>query len=483
MKLRGFIILFALTFPWLAFGGRLMSISGAERAQDDYAILALHFDQAVPYTIQEVDGGRALRLSVPGTYIETAVEKELNKLRNRLIRNVHITNAGGKLELEFVFSNPMQSLVWETRNPFSLVLDISALKTAYQAPAPQHTEPAAVPSPAPDPKQAQHQQQNTTSPQQRSYQPQESADKHDQQKTKPQQQQNQPQIHTGSTPPANKQPVDNLSPHGHYLKALEYKSKQNYKAALEHLQESLEDPSLYAKSTAEMAAIYRLQGRDEDEIAAWERLFMALQIQGLAGEAENPSRITARPAATGGESIHQAETEDAGFSMSTLVIILLSILTAGSSYLAFNFYQKVKLLKFQLALNAPEEEEKPAAPEPIAPPPPKPKKQAKPKPAPEPEPELELEENFEEELNDEIELESPEPEKEGAPWGGENLIEEGAPEKTRSSEETATEVYALSEQGFTIQEIAEKLELGQDEVRLILNLQREDSKLELEEVE
>ena len=54
-------------------------------------------------------------------------------------------------------------------------------------------------------------------------------------------------------------------------------------------------------------------------------------------------------------------------------------------------------------------------------------------------------------------------------------VEEAPEEESlKPTEKTAQEVFTLSEQGLSIQEIAERLGLGQDEVRLILNLQREE---------
>jgi len=484
LKLRGFFILLIFLIPLTAFAGRLQSVSGAEKAKDDYAILALHFDRVVPYSVQEDDTGRNLHLTIPDTYIEAPAERELSKLRNKLIRNVHITNVGGKLELEFEFSRPMQSLVWETRNPFSLVLDISKSQTVSQ------------PTTIPDKELATAKQSEKSSVQKQSDSSRNSSlktVKNDNSKANQNVAQHMADtasksIHTGSIPPVSPSEQGQLSPQAHFLQALECKTDGNYGQALDHLQKASEEPSLYVKATTEMASIYRMLGWQEEEIAAWERLFTALQVQGLTKDETTNSRFRADYSNSDSELRASSSSSPDHSRLSTVLTVLLTILIIGLGALAFFLYKQMTLLNFKLALNESIKTERHSeappqkTPEPVKQKIPEPEDEVEIEPEPQPETEDESDLEFEEEIEEDLDLESIQSTEEKVPWGGDNL-EEGVPEEERSSEDTATEVYALSEQGFTIQEIAEKLGLGQDEVRLILNLQREDSKMELEEVE
>jgi hypothetical protein len=434
------LLFIALLIPLSAFAGRLMSISGSEKTRESYTILALHFDKRVPYTVQELDGGTKLKLTIPGGDVDQAALKELRALKNDLITSTSVFPTENGLILEFSFKGEVRPNVWETRNPFSLVLDISVLEKPKASLKPKSTSTITA-----TPKQqqrkfvpagAQSRRTNKEVEQHTAKQPSSTA------------------AHQEKSGQSEKKSASNaadLTAETHFYKGLSLHRDGQLVKALGHFREARKDPHLFAKATAEIANIYHQLGRSEDEVAAWEEVFAKVRETGHQFLDEQGSEIIPLEAYEGSD--HQAGDHldsDSGEAVSSGVspfilypLIAVIMLMMGA---VFMLYKKVAQLRLIVGGHGtiPEPAEEKPMPEPELPP-----------EIPEPEPATES--------TEEVPIEE-----EAVPWG------DAEEESSRPAEETAMEVISLSEQGFSIQEIAEKLGLGQDEVRLILNLQREE---------
>ncbi len=470
MRFFTLILCIALVVPVVADGARLTSVSGSQETRDDFSILALHFDKTVPYTVDELDGGRAMRLNLPDCQADPEAQRRLENFTNRFIRSAELKPKAGGLEIRFNFTRAMKAVVWETNDPFSLVFDFSPASETQVTSKPR-TSAASASEPVAAVKQsaleAKTTPESSTSPV----------------RTNPPE----TQAPTRRAEPQPRREADEtqcivpITPEEHYYEALKLRARGDLQGALSHLEKARLDPGLFARATVEIAGVYHELGRRDAEIAAWERLFAELRSMGLTSPAQekiwSPTPTFEDAEAT--DSGIEGESTETGSKWATILIWLLTAAVIGMGFVIFRLYKTIKALQFQMIINAPSpEEDKPGA-------------------------DTEEEEEEEETLlgepgkPSESEAETvrrlqkdPEPaeetsqdEEEEDDTSGESSWDEMDEEEKkalRSSEETAAEVHALSEQGFSIQEIAEKMKLGQDEVRLILNLQREGEPAEAE---
>lgn len=435
------LLIIVLLVPIAVFGGSLTSISGSVDSPGDFSILALHFDQPVPYTVRELNQGRALRLTITGGQLDDGISRQLNELQNRFVRDVQVTQSEKTLVLTFHFTDRMKPVVWETHNPFSLVFDVSAVHTPSKSSASKAVSTSPVP---------QHQKESSP--------PVASKPKGSQPAGK----------HKSSTP---------ITPADHYREGLALRRQGHLEQALEHFQKARLDPDLCAEATAEIAEVSHQLGRTEEEIAAWERLFYELRISGYSPETgQQPADKTVSADLAG--TVTKDSSQPKSSLWSRLILYMLLLAVAALSYVTFRLYRTIKAMRVQLIINEPSEakdaeitkEEEveelgdTANQTPITEEIPQPKSEDDAAPEPEeptppPEPESKTQGRTPVKI----------------PWG-EEADQSAEDTSSKTSEETAEEVHSLSEQGFSIQEIAEKLGLGQDEVRLILNLQREGDK-------
>jgi len=421
--------------PVAAWCGRLTSISASKNTNDGFSIVALHFDEVVPYTVRELDGGQKLQLSIPNCRADQQASENLSVLKNALIKDVNTSDESHNLVLEFRFTGRMKSNVWETRNPFSLVLDISpdvkvenkAGSNAITQNQSGHTNKKPVFRPA-GARAARDQEKNQSEGSQK-----ESSNKR-----------------TSGT--SNKVKSAEATPAVHFQKGLTLKAQGRYEPALEQFKEARKDSSLYAKCTIEIAGLYHQLGRSGDEISEWEALFDFMKERGYT-----PAMIGSR---LGGAAGHLGygtlPPEDRALSPATAEktrrtgagqYLLYSIIAALVLVVIWLFWtvRKLQTTLFYLSIerDSPEEEELEKTGEPE-------------------------EEPQKESASDDLH----EPPEETASTDVSRGESETEPSK--ASEETALEIISFSEQGLSIPEIAEKLGMGQDEVKLILNLQREE---------
>lgn len=401
-----------------------MSISASKHTEGNFSILALHFDREVPYTVREMEGGSEMRLSLPNSRTDGEVAAELSALRNAFINSVRLRADKEALVLDFKFTRPMKPVVWETRNPFSLVLDISPAektrtesgsRTAAPEKSSSNDKPVFVPAGA-----------------------RASASKKESRKQKSSGEIS-PQLQ-GKSEAARKNPG---SPEAHFQRGLTLRHQDQFVEALEQFQQARKDPSLFIKSTTEIAAIYRQLGRSGDEIAEWEELFRALKAEGYRPKATSKTEARWKPEEVLTEE-HQPSAEQkpaSGIGAGVLPYIFCAVVVLLLGIIAWLYRARNELQRMITALTEGEDS-------------------AETEPAVEPEVESASEEPPPPPPQEKTEDQEPPPE-----------VEE---EPARPAEETAQEVFSLSEQGLSVQEIAEKLSLGQDEVRLILNLQREE---------
>lgn len=464
---RVMLYLFALLIPVMGSCARLTSISASRNTEKAFSIVALHFDEEVSYTVLETKEGRSLRLSLPDCQIETSAAEKLTSLRDACIQSVQWEAHSDELVLVVTFRGQMKPLVWETRNPFSLVLDISPAEVQGSSTQPQSSlkkdsetkkEPAVEVTEPPAEKTvaaAQPEKEVKASPQ--SIKPKTNEKKEEKKIILP----------------------DAESPQGHFLTGSMLRQKGQYSEALLHFQQARKDPDLYARSTAEIANIYHQIGSVEKEILEWENLFRhvtqetqsqrviagsytgTIEHQGNAGISQDQHDANSE--------VHSVTSKKSGSVLIYLSVGMVLIL----SVILFRFYSKKKEMRLYSLLHteeeSAEEEKVPAKPEPVA----------------------KQEEKAPPETSEKTEI------KEDSDWGKKPTVESALPPlddilseiptkdkkkdgPIKPAEETAREVFSLSEQGLSIQEIAEKLGLGQDEVRLILNLQREEEPAEVE---
>lgn len=446
MRYRVLCILVGLVLPAAAWSGRLVSVNASKNTSAGFSIVSLHFDDAVPYTVHEAEDGRKLHLYLPDCQIAEGVQANLSSIRNANIQRIGATTEKGNLVLEFEFTGAMKPSVWESRNPFSLVVDISPLAASLagtERESSRGTKPASQkeslgagekgtfkPAGARRPDVSTGNQVNsidTVGSQQRTVQ----------------------ENRAGST--------EEMSSEAHFQQGLQLRQQGHYAAALEHFQQAIQDTALFLRATTEIASIYRQLGRSEDEVAQWEKLFTAVKERGYpvvlaSGDDEIPpgdnlSREVTSDSTDAPSSAKRARSVVGNrcgyYALSGIIALLIGLAT----WLTF----KVRGLRTALLYaslrdsSGDQKSESPSESEP--------RDSTEGQAAPEPE--------FASSGETEGDRSQPKSDEEGT-------------KSPRPAHETATEVYGLSEQGCSIQEIAEKLGLGQDEVRLILNLQRDE---------
>ncbi len=422
-------------------------------------------------------------LSIPDCQLEEEARDQLSSLSNNFINSIEFNDDGGNLLLEFRFGGKMKPVVWETRNPFSLVLDITSVGTLSSTTPAVKSKPAQQKKPVqPKPKPAQLESRTEKKKEDDKPGDEQKRDVEESKKPvfvpagvrktseekkpvefKPKgiQPQKASEEKTASPSPAPTRAVIEITPETHFYKGLTLHEDGKNQQALKHFQQARKDPHLFAESTAEIAAIYHQLGRTQEEIAEWEKLFSRLRASGYSPSDEllggNIQDLDLSNNPGGSQSDQQGAAEASGAASGFLITVLCGIillLTGGLVWL----YLIVRKLQDKLGI-------KPAKLKISL----KLKKSWKKVAAENEEEEQEEKEESSEEEEPQTKPEEPSAEEESTPWG------EAEKPDDRPSEETATEVISLSEQGFSIQEIAEKLGLGQDEVRLILNLQREET--------
>jgi tetratricopeptide (TPR) repeat protein len=439
LRYRILCTIVALALPLVVQGGQLTSFNVSKKGNRNYAILALHFDREVQYDLVELNGGNALQLTLRGCQLDPLAAEELASHRGGYIRNVGLSVRNEEAVLDFQFTTALKSVIWETRDPYTLILDLSPVAKA---------QPKSE-NPPPSIKKVTRAEERKTGGTATKTAPRKSEvieKKAEQQINPPPQPKNKNSANTELA-------VDSgsMSPQEHFLKGSLLRHEGKYSEALHHFEQARRDPDLFARCTAEIANIHRQLGQDQNEIAEWEKLFGVLHEENRA-RSEQIGELMAAQAA-GGEEETRGILKDSQWSsllgggMLTLALTGFVLLLLGATirlHFTVRNLQKSQKPK-EKPVSAPLEAERVTEPE------------VEPQPVVEARPE-----------------EQPAPVETAAP-AEEEFADEEPTEISQSTEKTAQEVFSLSEQGLSIQEIAEKLGLGQDEVRLILNLQREEA--------
>ncbi|TKJ42252.1 hypothetical protein CEE37_00820 [candidate division LCP-89 bacterium B3_LCP] len=463
-----FPLVVLLLLPQVSLSGRLMSFDLSKNSNKDYSILSLHFDKVVSYTVTELDRGERLRLTLPGCQVEPLAAEEIVDIKGKLITGVKLHAQHDALVFDFHFSGRMKPVVLESRDPFSLILDISHDKSA----------PAVNKKPKNVPQQTvQRKEKIPQNPKSKPVTP--TLRKEQKQSVSSEQKSTKSSVVKKKRPPA---PVSIIpsSPQGNFLEG-SYLRQQGYLSeALEHFEQARRDPDMRILAIAEIASIYHQLGKRKEEVAAWEELFHILKVK-YSGEAftthsGHTGVATGSRLWTDGHQQSGGQAQQENRSGNTLAVIAFGLVILLSGGMVW-FFLKLRRLEWLASLRSLDEEISEEKTETEPKPEPEPKSEPKPQDTAE-SGESDRGEKPEEEEVPENEPETPEVESVQAEEKAEEEVKEEEEEENvvhQPTEKTAQEVFTLSEQGLSIQEIAEKLGLGQDEVRLILNLQREEN--------
>ncbi|MCX6640523.1 MAG: hypothetical protein NTW14_08600 [bacterium] len=447
------LIVMALMLPLTAWSARITSVDCSAHPKNNFAILVLHFDQETAYQVNELEGGTAVRFSASDCDVDPAAAAKLSGISNELIKTVTLGQASGALTLNMNFSGAANVRVREAKDPFSLILDISLSKAGAKAP---------VKKPAEEGTKAKKPVENQQALENRKPKPELPAKA---QSTEPEKRR------TTRSPAGEDSADDTLSPQGHFDRGVALSRSGQFDTALEHLQKARQDSDLFSKATAEIASIYRSQGRTADAINEWEKFFSTVDKQGLAEKIYsesapalqnapqivkydtpasqlNPQAAQSEKTTSGLPPIEQSHD---GHLWEYFLYLVIAIITTAVYLLHRSnrsLHRKILILlqggeddepetREVKSRRRPVEDDVPEALMPVRPP------------------------DFL------VEDENPEPPPPARP----ELVEE-EPEPVT---DTVQEVYNLTMQGLSIQEVAERMGLGQDEVRLIMNLQRDES--------
>ncbi|RJP81628.1 MAG: hypothetical protein C4524_01535 [Candidatus Zixiibacteriota bacterium] len=381
-------------------------------AGGNFAVVVLRFDDRVKHQVREVAGG--LELTVPACRVSPRAAGEAAAVGNALVRELSLEASPQGLRLDFRLPGAMKLKVREEVAPFSLILDLSPAPAGLPA-AP--LQPAAsAPPPARDwlgeGKQALAQGNE-------------------------------------SEALADLEKAARLGPdscEAHFFLGLLQRKWGRPQAALDHFRRAKADPFLAARAATQLAALYRQLGRTADEVAEWEAFFAALRradpaLDSLVRETQRLGELeeAAEPAAGPEAGAAAPENQFAALVSPPMIEYLLIAAVLLLTLVIVFLYLKQRELQRIIARLALEPEPEHPVPRPAPPPEIEaaaPAPASPPRPAPPPQP-------------------PPSPE-------------------DKSADDTAREVLALYKAGMSLSAIAEKLGMGQDEVRLILNLMRDN---------
>jgi tetratricopeptide (TPR) repeat protein len=400
-----------------AFGGELTGVQSSHHAAEQFSIIVLRFDEKPVYHLRQTNDGAGVEITIADCRVSPGVLTQIRSLRDALLKSAAAEAESNLVFLDFKFNRAVKIVERTTEKPFSLILDITPAPGAGKQPvAAADRKPTSAPP-----------QKNTLESEAKPRLP--AAD-----------------VGTTSAPQSGneleygkkllaakreKEAYDAFrralleNPRlveAHYLLGLLARKWGQYDEAIGHFQAAKRD-SIYARQAlTELASIYRQLGRSSDEIEQWEEFFAA---------SKNDQQMTAPaqdlPVAAADSSLAHPPPRPVEKGSSPLLYFLLLIVLILICAVALLYYKQRELHRTIAALLESGEEPESA--------------RKRPPPA---EPEPPSQEDRE------------------------------TTEQARKAEETAREVQSLYDAGMSIPAIAEKLNMGQDEVRLILNLMREE---------
>lgn len=447
MRYRAIIFLIAWALPALLRADCLTSVRSSYHARENFAIVVLQFDREVAYRVREGSSGTSARITLPGCRIEPQAARVLTEVAKRtgkLIRSIQIDSSGasrssdgddsvvGGPAIDLLFPGKTRLLLRESSQPFSLILDISPAPKGGSAPVKEKASEKTLP--------ARNEKSTPPKPQLKS------PLKADSVKVK----EETDWLENGRKALAKKQTREAFnafekaalqypdSLEAHYQMGLILKQWGQLDSALDHLQKARQDSRLFKPATTQIAAIYRQQGRSAEEIAEWEKILTKLKDEGVA-PAEPPEDVIAIERGSEESAEISAQNGSAVYArrggISPVQYGLWAIVVVLSIVIAV-IYRRQR--EFQRTIRALLDTGEPEAP---------PAEEAAEEPASSKDVALDVK----------------------------DVVGSPSQPKNRPSEETTRQVFDLNSAGLSIHDIAEKLNLGQDEVRLILNLKREEA--------
>ncbi len=418
--------------PALAGGSLLTSVQSSYHATGNFAILVLRFDGPFTHHIQETEDGQSVLLKLVQCQAAADAPAQLSSLNNALVDQAQLETAAEMLTVRLRFRAPMKLKVSRTQNPYSLILDVAPLTKSLAptgrknvATSPKSPGKKAALTPAkPKPKESQ--------PAVKTY-----ADWLSGGKNMLAQKQEREALETFQQ--ATRQFPD--SAEAHYWLGLLLRKWGQPEAAIEHFQKAKTDSLFFIQASTELASIYHLLRLTAEEVAEWEGFFNALRRANPTWETiaddSLPEREPDVELVVGQEVEPPATLETSPPAPRTGIPTewaLLAIIILLFAVILFLFLKQRDLNRTIANLLQQDEEETVV------------RRKHKP------------------------DSTSPEP-----PAFQESRSDESGSREERHTTEMAREVLGLYRAGISIPAIAERLKMGQDEVRLILNLVKEES--------
>lgn len=400
-----------------AFAGELTGVQSSHHPAERFSIIVLRFDGKPVYHIRQTMNGSGAEITIADCRVSPGVLTQIRSLKDALLKSASAEAESNLVFLDLHFQSPVKIVERTTEKPFSLILDIAP---AFSAGA----QPISTPDPGTPPSSPAKKRQTLES--------------------KPRV----PAVVAEPAPTPNsgnnledgkkwlaakreKEAYDAFRralqenprlAEAHFLLGLLARKWGHYDEAINHFQEAKTDSPYTRQALTELASIYRQLGRSSDEIEQWEEFFAASQKN-------QPTTATEEniPADSHESSAVKPLEKPAKQGSSPLLYFLILIVVILICAVALLYHKQQELHRTIAALlETGEESESVGKEHPTADPAPPPSE------------------------------------------------EENTTEQTRKAEETAREVQSLYDAGMSIPAIAEKLNMGQDEVRLILNLMREE---------
>ncbi len=402
-----------------AIGGELTGVQSSHHPAEQFSIIVLRFDEKLAYHIRQTGNGSGAEITIADCRVSPGVLSQIRSMRDALLKSAAAEAESNLVFLDLKFHRAVKIVARTTEKPFSLILDIAPAPATGTGTVPATTTDREKPSSTP-PKNSQAKESKPIPPAAEAKATVAPSSGND--------------LENGKQLLAAKREKEaydafrralRVNPklsEAHYLLGLLARKGGQYDEAISHLQAAKTDSVYTRQALTELASIYRQLGRSTDEIEQWEEFFAASRKNQRMSPAAD--EISAPPTDTAlGKPSQKPEEKSPGFLLYFLLFVVVMLICA----VALLYYKQRELNRTIAALLENEDEPESA-----------PKERPPAEPAPPSQEDKEI------------------------------------AEQTRKAEETAREVQSLYDAGMSIPAIAEKLNMGQDEVRLILNLMREE---------
>jgi tetratricopeptide (TPR) repeat protein len=427
-----------------ARGAQLTSVQSSYHAYGNFAILVLRFDDQVSHEVQSSAGGSVLVITFPDCKLSATASADLKTIRNQLQKGAQAVDDTKDLVLHLEFTQAMKVRVSDTRNPHSVILDISPASgsetTGLKQTAEKKPPPATpVQSIAPREKFKSGSAEYYTDQGKRAL-----ASKNE---------------HAALDYFGKALQLQPNNAQVHYLLGLLQRKWGQPQSAITHFLKAKSDSGYFAPAAIELAALYHQLGRTTDEVGQWEDFFTSMKkAQSLPDSLPDIVETATVPEDTI-EAVVETEppVETVPIQVETPPHIdSLAATTSlkpekSKSIMDYVMYAAVAILGLVIVMLYRRQRELQDTMTLL----------------------LTSDDNAEEEAPLPLAARSAAP---TMPPLAERTPSQAVPAEPLGAEDTAREVLGLYKAGMSMPNIAEKLSLGQDEVKLILNLQRETQK-------